>query len=438
MLSLHRSTSESEESDDQISWAMKRRQIKSSLSPPHHNLHQSHTKTGKPTSDNRPSTETDSTKPYHEPGATSGTVETEEKRKGESVEETLHVSEGDGYPVERKGEDLTLGGDASRKEAKEGSVVRSEESNPPLGTVALESAADVDNSPETSSESALQSSSSSSIVGSSEQVQPLSSGEGGGGGEKPRAMLQQQAVRQHSTESLTLSSEFSSLSEGELAPVKPVRLVVEAGLGTQEGDSAASKKNDNGQKLSAKKTKKKRRGRGKGEQKAALEGIEGADSTGSSPEMGRAELGTKQDRDKKEGGKKKDRERKGEKRKEGGHKVGETKKSELLRAKKAAIKRLRFDSLTTSSDEERGIDSPRLSRVEEVAEPLPEKEGGERGRVGGGRSEQESEERLRQRLEYKIISKKPPALFETPATEPLFHQVRAGHMRVCNVRDRKK
>ena len=133
------------------------------------------------------------------------------------------------------------------------------------------------------------------------------------------------------------------------------------------------------------------------------------DSTSSSPEVGRSELGTT---DKKEGGKKK---KKGEKKKEG-HKVEQVKKKgDSMKTKKASIQRLRFDSLTTSSDEERGIDSPHLSRVEEVAEPLPE-----RGEV---EKKEESEERLRQRLERKVLSKKPPAMFVTPATEPLFHQV---------------
>ena len=136
-----------------------------------------------------------------------------------------------------------------------------------------------------------------------------------------------------------------------------------------------------------------------------------------SPELGRAELGAKQEREGEEGDVKKVESKK----KDGGRRTEKSKKKkDGARKKKVPAMRVRLDSLTTSSDEERGIDSPRLFRVEEVVEPLQERK-------------TESEEKLRQRLERKIISKKPPALFETPATEPLFHKVCTSIKPLCAV-----
>lgn len=80
------------------------------------------------------------------------------------------------------------------------------------------------------------------------------------------------------------------------------------------------------------------------------------------------------------------------------------------------LQRLRSDSLTTSSDEEH---TPELARRlpamdEEVFSPVtPTME----------TSVVVDVERLKSQLQQKIKSRKPPSSFETPATEPIFHQV---------------
>lgn len=368
-LFVYRSTSESEESDDQISWALKRQQIKSNLSQTQHNLHHKHTTTEEP-----PEIVTsESTHSAYECSVdiepTREEVQTGQKKENEQSREEGEMSRG-----EENGGDMVH---------SMGSAVQKDERK------AVESK--FHNSLGMSPDLVLQSSNDSSGREHCGAVQQASS-------HCKTSEIQLGAlstVRQHSTESFTLSS---SLSEGEISPTKPIRQVMAGrdsmaniGMGTEENKEASA----------TKKSKRKRKGRGgKGGQK---DGIQSMDS---SPEVGRTELGT---RDKKEEGKKK----KGERKKEGGHKVDQVKKKgDSVKAKK---QRIRFDSLTTSSDEERGIDSPRLSRVEEVVEPLPEREEVER--------KEESKERLRQRLEHKVLSKKPPALFVTPATEPLFHQV---------------
>ncbi len=73
-----------------------------------------------------------------------------------------------------------------------------------------------------------------------------------------------------------------------------------------------------------------------------------------------------------------------------------------------AVHRTRSDSYTTSSDEERWLEGRR-----------------EAGRRDGGEGrEAVDEEQVKAKLERRIQSRKPPSLFETPATDPIFHQVR--------------
>lgn len=354
---------------------MKRRHIKSTLSPTQHNLQHTHT-----TEETVKATSATATKPDR-------TEETKEEKKEDEKE---------GMVVERCTDSLLCQEDPSKEVQGKSPVLKD-------GQCKFESPS---NSPEISSDSILQSSSSSSIP-NCEPVSLVS--------DDPDISLEREQLeilgkkRQHNTESLALSSELSSFSEGELSPTKPIGPTI-PGEGSTRSSTSDTSKGEKSKKEGRKKNKKKRKGRGKSEQKDA--GVNDADGVqyGSSPEVDRSMLGMKQER---EGGKKKDRG--GEKRKEGGRKLEPMKKGAPMKAKKASIMRIRFDSLTTSSDEERVIDSPRLSRVEEVAEPLAEDEKKE--------NERESKERLRQRLEHKILSKKPPAMFETPATEPLFHQV---------------
>lgn len=379
----HRSTcpSESEESDDQRSWVLKRRQIKSTLSMTHNNVQHTHMteETVKPTSPAFATTKLAKTKEPKE----------EKKEDGKFYTEGMVMDEG-----ERRTESLTCQEDICEK--------KSTALKPP------------NNSPEVSSDSILQSSSSSSIT--TTHCEPVSGASLAG--EQQQTLIKK---RQHSTESFTLSSELSSFSDGEHSPTKHIHVAPaeDSTRSIKNGNSDTSKGEKN-KKEGRKKNKKKRKGRGKSEQKEGVMNDVDSAQSGSSPEVGHSVVGTKQETGMKEGGKKKDRG--GEKRKEGDRKLEPMKKSSPMKAKKASIMRLRFDSLTTSSDEERVIDSPLLSRVEEVAEPLAED-----GREVGER-ERESEERLRQRLEHKILSKKPPAMFETPATEPLFHQV---HVHTC-------
>ena len=207
-------------------------------------------------------------------------------------------------------------------------------------------------------------------------------------------------AQNHNVETFPLSSELSSHSEGELSPTKP--------FGQVSGKNDPSKSDKD--KKSGKKSKRKRKG-ASGQKDDPPKGVDG------SPELGRAELGAKQEREGEEGDVKKVESKK----KDGGRRTEKSKKKkDGARKKKVPAMRVRLDSLTTSSDEERGIDSPRLFRVEEVVEPLQERK-------------TESEEKLRQRLERKILSKKPPALFETPATEPLFHKVCTSIKPLCAV-----
>lgn len=382
----HRSASESEESDDQQSWVLKRKQIKSTLSLTPNKLQQTE-ETVKSTSPSFAATK---------PGRTEEPKE-EKNKDGSFYKGGQVVGEGEGSTESS----LTYQED---KEIQEKSAtLNGGQCEPP------------NNSPEVSRDSIPQSSNSTRIT--TEPVHPVSSGSDALlAGEHRLTLIKN---RQHSTESFTLSSELSSFSDGELSPTKLIA-PVEGSMRSIQNDNSVTGKGEKNKKEGRKKNKKKRKGRGKSEQKYTVVNDVDSIQSGSSPEVGSSVLGTKQEGGMKEGGKKKDQG--GEKRKEGGRMFEPMKKGAPMKAKKASTMRIRFDSLTTSSDEERVIDSPCLSRVEEVAEPLPEdgKEVGE--------SEKESKERLRQRLEHKILSKKPPAMFETPATEPLFHQVHVAYM----------
>ena len=359
-----RSTSESEESDDQQSWARKRREIKSALSPPDHNLHRTH-RTGEATEQTTHTTQ--STEIQHEPSVDAGTGEPKERTtERKQNEERSSCTEKNRTSNCKKDRCTTAG--VNGVPMQDCSALQ----DVSRGLRDVEPC--IDNPPPTSPDSVPPhgepASNNHDVAVTEAKLKPPHKG------------------MNHSTESLTLSSEQSIFSEGELSPTKPTRLVMEISPCMTNSQTRISSKSEK------KKSKKKRKGgAGKGEQK------EVAEAPDSSPEVGRVDLAVSQERG---GGKKS----KGRKRKDGVRKTEQAKKI----AKKTSIARIRLDSLTASSDEERGIDSPRLSQVEEVVEPLPE-----RG--------EESKERLRLRLEHKILSKKPPTMFETPATEPLFHKV---------------
>ena len=389
-----RSISESEESDDPLSWALKRREIRSALSPPKHNLHHaekmlerssnSHNHAPSPSQPVAPPISGQD--PVESPARHWQTAESKKrKRKHKKTTEKTRNERND-----------------SEKTNTEGYQVRAEVNAGHTGCVQDVRLCDVESfedSPTTSSDSVLQSSSNNSIqfeiptvTDSKALTDTPQVGQGG---------------RHHTTESFTLSSEQqSSYSEGELSPTKPISppTGMESALSHRSDASIA----DEGRKTGSKKSKRKRKSRG-GKNGQEGEVSVSQQTVDSSPELGITLFATKEDTTKaeEEGVKKAERKKKGDGVKSKKKKKGDAKK------KKTPAMRIRLDSLTTSSDEERGIDSPRLSRVEEMVEPLPEKE--------------ECEERLRQRLEHKIISKKPPAMFETPATDPLFHKVCSTH-----------
>lgn len=367
---LYRSTSESEESDDQVAWALKRRHIKLALSPPQDNNHSTHrTDEGGEGATASCHGSHSAAELHHAPSS---------REQGESEREDCAT------PTNVLSH-MRSNGSQQVKECKNG--IQEEHIEAPINV----------NSPTELSEPVLP-----SIASSDFHSESVSSDHDG-----TRTEMQQQTAQRgqyHRTDSLTLSSELSSFSEGELSPTKLPRSV------TGASSPMPTEKNDEGEetnKSGTKKSRKKRKSRGgKSGQGNVSERTQVTDDI-SSPETVRAELAAKQGR-KEEGKKKK---KKGDKKKEGGQ---STKKSNST-AKKCSSMRIRLDSLTTSSDEERLVDSPRLSRVEEVLEPPPAKD--DLKEIG------ESEERLRQRLEHKILSKKPPSTFETPATEPLFHRV---------------
>ena len=377
-ITIYRSVSESEESDDQASWALKRREIKSSLSPTSHGSE----RTGVARADGSFN---------HAPLP----LKPPELSLGSSQE--LRVRTAQGWQTvdskKKKRHKRTTGknkGEKSDIDKIDCQGVTVEQ------TVSVEGASDVllydvectEDSRRASSDSVLQSSSCSSI-----QSQPPAN----------NAVTQLAATdvvgRHHTSGSFTLSSELSSFSEGETSPTKTVGPAIESALG--HCIASVSNKSGDDKKTKIKRKRQNRGGAKGGRQDEASEAQKHADS---SPELGRAEFLAKNEEEAGEVVRRVET-----KKKEGGVKSKKKKKGESKKKKPSSM-RIRCDSLTTSSDEERGVDSPCLSRVEEVAEPLPE-------------SKEENKERLRQRLEHKILSKKPPAMFDTPATEPLFHKV---------------
>ena len=356
----YRSVSDSEESDDQTSWAQKRREIKSSLSPTSQGPERVvEIAGGSPNHTSLPLT------PLNAPQ--------------ELVVRKAHDWQTVDSKTKKRHQKTTdkTNGEMSDIEKKDSSGVTMETTVPVEGAknALLLDVESLDKSPSASSDSALQSSSCSSI-----QSEPPANAD--------NTVTQQTAVgrRNHTSGSFTVSSEMSSFSEGETSPTKSVPV---AGIEYEEKKTKIKRKRKN-------------RGAKSGLQDEALEAQKNQDS---SPELGRAEFGAKKEEEKEGEGARKFETKK----KEGGAKSKKKKKGDAKKKKPTSM-RIRLDSLTTSSDEERGVDSPCLSRVEEVTEPVPE-------------SKEESQERLRQRLEHKILSKKPPAMFDTPATEPLFHKV---------------
>lgn len=83
-------------------------------------------------------------------------------------------------------------------------------------------------------------------------------------------------------------------------------------------------------------------------------------------------------------------------------------RSQQVGKERRVLQRTRSDSYTTSSDEERWLEGWRAGSGRE----------GEEGR------EVANEEQVKAKLQRRIESRKPPALFETPATDPIFHQVK--------------
>ena len=402
----YRSVSESEESDDEM-WAQRRREMKSLLSPSHQVLPQLEGGTvGQTTLDSpvfSPSQhELDEGRegstqemlhhtPNHttslssqqvvapldcheEPGPAHGwqTAESKKRRK-KRHKKFAEKSESESSSIDRK---LSDSGEEHSTTAMEHESLP--EKHADVHNVHVCSTDPVADASGTSSESVLQSSSASSV----QWEDPTNT----------FGIVEPSSETQNGHQSFALSSELSSFSEGEILPSKSI-----------SGETAELSSGD--KKTSGPKKKRKRKSKGTGLPQAQ----KGVDS---SPEMGRAEFGAEKEKAKEREEIEEDRKSIGTENKDrGGRKTDKSKKKkDGVKKKKIPVMRLRLDSLTTSSDEERGIDSSHLSQVEEVAELLPEKTA-------------ESEERLRQRLEHKILSKKPPALFETPSTESLFHKV---------------
>ncbi len=95
------------------------------------------------------------------------------------------------------------------------------------------------------------------------------------------------------------------------------------------------------------------------------------------------------------------------------------------------LQRIRQDSLNTSSDEENSLTSPGLPP--DTQTPPEDLTGGGSGGVMetssttslGSEKEASSMDResVKMSLQKRILLKKPPARFETPATDPIFHEV---------------
>lgn len=408
-----RSISESEESDDALLWAQKRREMKtSSLMPLQHNLHHTE-KMGETSgsSSNNPSSGTSQIQPSPKkslslyepvPGSLREPEEgvelqwktAESKRKKKKHKKTaeragkgdcvLEPSNGNALLASRGSSDKPIVvGVSAPIDVQTRTVKEAEEEEERLLCNIVDSC---ESSPST--DSLLQSS-----TGSSNLSYPITN---------TVTLDITKTERHHTTDSITLS-EFSSFSEGEALPDTPLSTTEQTVIDPAVSISSRNdeeKKNDG-----SKKAKRKRKNGGAKENQASQVANVQA-SMDSSPELGRAEFGTTKSRE--DGGEVKKNEKKRSER-GASSKSKKKKKGDSKKRKKPAL-RIRCDSLTTSSDEDRGLDSPQLNRVDEMVETSPEKK-------------EESEERLRQWLEYRIMAKKPPATFETPATEPLYHKV---------------
>lgn len=126
-------------------------------------------------------------------------------------------------------------------------------------------------------------------------------------------------------------------------------------------------------------------------------------------------------------GKKKDQQAQGK----GGEKGGHQRSPASQRRRAHVLQRIRQDSLNTSSDEENSL-TPLVDLPSPLLDPTfpvaGEVAGAGAGLVGGASPVKEGvevwdQERVRGDLQRRILSKKPPAHFETPATDPIFHEV---------------
>ena len=86
------------------------------------------------------------------------------------------------------------------------------------------------------------------------------------------------------------------------------------------------------------------------------------------------------------------------------------------------LQRIRSDSLNTSSDEEHSL----TSSITNTTSPDSVVNMGTSGDQSDGKGNKivQDTEKMKVYLQKRILSKKPPAPFETPATDPIFHEVR--------------
>lgn len=92
------------------------------------------------------------------------------------------------------------------------------------------------------------------------------------------------------------------------------------------------------------------------------------------------------------------------------------KSEKSLKRRAHVIQRIRNDSWNTSSDEENSLAPPTESSSTEMVFP----------EVAEATGEVVDVRIVQADLQKRILSKKPPAHFETPATEPIYHEVRLG------------
>lgn len=136
---------------------------------------------------------------------------------------------------------------------------------------------------------------------------------------------------------------------------------------------------------------------------------------------------------KKSGGKQGKKSKKGKKQKEDPTVTRE--RSERSQRRRAhVLQRIRQDSLNTSSDEENSLTSVLdLPSLDPTLDPSHHQATGLPTPGSDSPSTRESSEGVRDvqkvkaELRRRILSKKPPAHFETPATDPVFHDVRVHH-----------